>query len=44
MSIKEILIRKKELNLYPRFIMGLTGFDSGQKRYVSMPGIGMLAR
>jgi hypothetical protein len=24
--------------------MGLTGFDSGQKRYVSMPGIGMLAR
>ena len=24
--------------------MGLTGFDSGQKRCVSMPGFGLLAR
>ncbi len=24
--------------------MGLTGFDSGQKRFVSMPGFGLLAR
>ena len=25
-------------------IMGLTGFDSGQKRFVSMSGFGLLAR
>jgi len=34
----------KNVNFAARTYMGLTGFDSGQKRFVSMPGFGLLAR
>jgi len=37
-------IRSKNGNFAVLTNMGLTGFDSGQKRFVSMPGFGSLAR
>ena len=36
--------RSKKVNFAVLTNMGLTGFDSGQKRFVSMPGFGLLAR
>ena len=44
MNIYVILILIKRIKFVSPFNMGLTGFDSGQKRYVSMSGFGMLAR
>jgi len=37
-------LTSKNVNFAVHTFMGLTGFDSGQKRCVSMPGFGLLAR
>ena len=42
--LKDIQIGLKIGNFALLTNMGLTGFDSGQKRFVSMPGFGLLAR
>jgi hypothetical protein len=43
-KVKKMFFMIKYDKFVSPFITGLTGIDSGQKRYVSMPGIGMLAR